>query len=33
MAYSSMITLPILALVPAFQRALVSSIASSAVKG
>ena len=33
MAYSSMITLPILALFLAFQRAFVSSIASSAVKG
>jgi multiple sugar transport system permease protein len=33
MAYSSMITIPVLALFLAFQRAFVSSIASSAVKG
>src|SRR5918993_1217056 len=33
MAYSSMITVPVLALFLAFQRAFVSSIASSAVKG
>ena len=33
MAYSSMITLPVLALFLAFRRAFVSSIASSAVEG